>query len=222
MIGKNFIEYADRSMTLGVLIIVAAVASLSRFPAFTVQDRRLMLKGAAWLVCGFALTLWLPVRSSLYVVFPSVGFAIVTATMVSAIAARATPARALRIAAAGLLLPFLLLPIYWSRNIRWSELRVLSNETFRAIGEQSLASRTLVVLEDDLTTRTNFRNAFGTLFPEAAALYFGEHLQLWIDPPSLEVLGAEMQRPGAERVVTFRLIDGRIERDTTVAALPGR
>lgn len=100
VIGKNFIEYADRSMTLGVLMIAAAIAALGRLPVFTSEDKRVMLKGAAWLVCGFALTLWLPVRSSLYVVFPSVGFAIVTATMVSAIAARATAARALRVARA--------------------------------------------------------------------------------------------------------------------------
>jgi hypothetical protein len=214
VIGNNLLEYADRAMTFGVLTMALALVMLGCLPARTDHDTRLILKGSTWLVCGFALTLWLPVRSSLYVVFPSVGFAIVTAVVVSAAAAQATTARAraIRTATVGLVLPFLLLPVYWSRNVGWTELRALSTETFHAIEAEPLTSHTLVVLEDDLSTRANFRNTFGTLFPAAAALYFGAQVDLWIDPPSPEITSAAMQRPDAQRVATFRLVGGRVER----------
>jgi hypothetical protein len=222
VIGKNLVEYADRAMTFGVLTIALALVTFRRIPAFTDHDTRLMLKGSTWLVCAFALTLWLPVRSSLYVVFPSVGFALVTAVVVSAAAAQVTATRAIRAAALGLVLPFLLLPVYWSRNVRWTELRALSTETFQAIEAEGEASHTLVVLEDDLSTRANFRNTFGALFPEAAALYFGGQVDLWIDPPSPDMSVATIQRPDAQRVVTFRLIEGRVERTRSqVRSIPG-
>jgi hypothetical protein len=210
VIVKNFFEYADRSMTFGAIVTLAALAALGRLPAITGELQRRVLKGMAWLVCGFALTLWLPVRSSLYVVFPSVGFAMVVAAIASAAAAPGISTRAMRLAVVGLLLPFLALPLYWRRNDRWTALRALSNDTFRAIAAEPLAADTLVVLQDDMSTRTNFRNAFGTLFPEAAVLYFGTHLQLWIDPLPPEAAGAE--RPLTSRVAIFRLMDGRVVR----------
>ena len=210
LIGKNAIEYADRSMTFGVLVALATTIAVRRMPAFDALDRSRMLKGAAWMVCGFALTLWLPVRSSLYVVFPSVGFALALATVVRRIAATSPPATQWRLATAALLLPFVLLPIYWSRNVRWTELRTLTNETFAAIETEPLPPHTLVVLEDDLSTRANFRNAFGTMFPEAARLLLRRDVQLWIEPPPPEIASASVARPDAARVRTFRLIDGHV------------
>jgi hypothetical protein len=210
-IAKNLAEYADRAMTFGALVMLAAIVWLGRRPVLGPRDRRLIVKGAVWLVGGFALTLWLPVRSGLYAVFPSVGLALIAAVVVSAAAAQAPPARAMRLAAAALVLPFLLLPVYWSRNVRWSELRELSNDTFQAISMEPLTDGMLVVLEDDLSTRRNFRNAIGTLYPQAAAMHFGNRVALWIEPPSPEA-APNMQRPAADRVVTFRLIDGRIQR----------
>lgn len=207
---KNVLEYADRTMTFGMLVVVAALLALRRLPALDDADRTRILKGAAWAVCGFALTIWLPVRSSLYAVFPSVGFAMAAASVVRAAASRAPSPRQLRLAAAALLLPFLLLPVYWSRNVRWTELRELTTATFTAIHAQPLAATTLVVLEDDLSTRANLRNAFGVAFPEAGRLFLGSGVHLWIEPPPPEIVGY-FARPTADHVRTFRLVGGRIE-----------
>lgn len=217
VIVKNFIEYTDRSLSLGVAVTAAALAVLGRLPLFSESLQRHVLKGLAWLVLGFALTLWLPVRSSLYVVFPSIGVAIITASVVAAAAASGVPLRAMRLAVAGVLLPFLLVPVYWQRNDRWMGPRALSSETFRAITATPLPNRTLVVLEDDLSTRDNFRNTFGTLFPEAATLHFGDDLQFWIDPPAPEVVGV-LTRPESASVATFRLVNGRVERSPSQLA----
>ena len=85
--------------------------------------------GGAWLIGGFAATIWLPVRSSLLAVFPSVGLALAVGTLLAATARNAAPQRAWRVAVAGVILPFLLLPIYWQRNVRWTGLRDLSAAT---------------------------------------------------------------------------------------------
>jgi hypothetical protein len=165
--------------------------------------------GAVWLVCGFAATIWLPVRSSLYAVFPSVGFAVAAGALLTAIVRTAEPQRAWRLAVAGVALPFLLLPVYWQRNVRWTELRNLSTETIQAIQTQQAAGTTLVVLEDDLSTRANFRHVFGGLVPEAAELMF-DNVSLWIEPPPPEIDPAA--RPAASgRVVTLRLVEGRVQ-----------
>jgi hypothetical protein len=211
VIVKNIIEYADRSMTFGILVVTAALLGLGHLPTLEYADRARLMKGAIWLVCGFALTIWLPVRSSLYAVFPSVGFALAAASIVRAAAAAATPQRQRQLVSIGLLLPFLLLPIYWSRNLRWTELRELTNNTFTAIDSEPLAASTLIVLEDDLSTRANFRNAFGTMFPEAARLFLQSDVHLWIEPPPPELADSAIVRPAADRVRILRLTRGRIE-----------
>jgi hypothetical protein len=209
-VATNIIEYADRSMTLGTLLLIATVLALRRLPAPTTGEWRIVWMGAVWLVLGFAATIWLPVRSSLYAVFPSVGFALAVATLVTATVRHAEPLHAWRVAMAGLMLPFLLLPIYWQRNVRWTELRTLSTATIRAIQADALPRETLVVLEDDLSHRANFRHVFGPLLHEAAALHFDNRLALWIEPPPPEI--DQSARPShSAHVVTFRLVGGRVQ-----------
>jgi hypothetical protein len=208
-LADNLLEYADRSMTFSALVAVVGAIALGRLPRLNDGERRVALKGAAWLLGGFAVTLWLPVRSSLYAVLPSAGAALAAAAFASAMVRDSEPARARRVAAVALVLPFLLLPVYWSRNVRWTELRDLSNATIRAIQAGGLADGTLVVLEDDLSTRANFRHTFGGAFPEAALLCFYGRLRIWIEPPPPEAEGS--QKPAAPNgTVTFRLVGGRV------------
>jgi len=207
-VATNIVEYADRSMTLGVLLVIATAIALKRIPAPSSPEWRIVWMGGVWLVGGFAATIWLPVRSSLYAVFPSVGLALAVGTLLTATVRNAEPRRAWRAAIAGVMLPFLLLPIYWQRNVRWTELRNLSAATSKAIGSDAPGQR-VVVLEDDLSTRANFRHVFGGQLPEAAAVLFDD-VSLWIEPPPPEIEAAA--KPAATgRIVTFRLVNGRVE-----------
>ena len=215
-VATNIIEYADRSMTLGTLMLIAASLALRRLPDATAIEWRVVTMGAVWLVCGFAATIWLPVRSSLYAVFPSVGFALVVGCLLTAIVRNAEPRHAWRVAMAGLVLPFLLLPVYWQRNVRWTELRHLSTATIRAIQADALPRETLVVLEDDLSHRANFRHVFGALLYEAAALHFDNRLALWIEPPPPEI-DSSTRPVYSAHVVTFRLIEGKVAVKRTAA-----
>jgi hypothetical protein len=215
-VATNIFEYGDRSLTLAILVVGAGIIAFGGLPKLDRDDRRRVLMGALWWAGGFAVTIWLPIRSSLYVVFPSVGVALATGAILTAASRIASPQRAWRVVIAGMVLPFLLLPVYWQRNGRWTELRNLSSETIRTIQADHLAPQTLVVLEDDLSTRANFRNVFGALLPEASALIFPNQLSLWIEPPPPEI------EPGSKpantvRVVSYRLVNGRIE--SRVAAI---
>ena len=221
-VARNIFEYADRSATLAIGLVIAAMIAFRSAPNFEPEDHRRVLMGAVWLALGFAVTIWLPVRSSLYAVFPSIGVAIATGAIVTAITRRIDEGRAWRLAIAAMILPFLLLPVYWARNVRWTELRDLSNLTIRTIQHDNLAPQTLVVLEDDLSTRANFRNVFGALLPEAADVIFQNQLSLWIEPQPPELAG--LVRPAnAEHVRTYHLIDGRLQdRVADMATAPGR
>jgi hypothetical protein len=208
-VATNIVEYADRSMTLGVLVLIATMIAVKRAPSPTAREWRLVWMGSVWLILGFAATIWLPVRSSLYAVFPSVGLALGIATLLAATVRNAEPRRAWRLAIAGVILPFLLLPIYWQRNVRWTELRNLSAATIAAIRSDDVPGQRLVVLEDDLSTRANFRHVFGGQLPEAAALLFDD-LSLWIEPPPPEI-DVAAKPAGTGRITTFRLVAGRVE-----------
>jgi hypothetical protein len=209
-VATNIFEYADRSMTVALGVIIASMIAFATMPRLDRDDRRRLLMGAVWLIGGFAVTIWLPIRSSLYAVFPSVGVAILTGAVLTAVLRDANDQRAWRLATVMMVLPFLLLPVYWSRNVRWTELRDLSNVTIRAIQADNLAPHTLVVLEDDLSTRANFRNVFGALVPEASALIFRNQLSLWIEPPPPELTG--LTRPTqVTKTVSYRLMNGRVE-----------
>jgi len=216
-VATNIFEYADRSMTLAILVIIAAMIAFGASPRLDRDGRRHALIGASWLVLGFAVTIWLPIRSSLYAVFPSVGVAIATGAMLTAITRATTPRRAWRFAAAAMALPFLLLPIYWARNVRWTELRDLSSVTIKTIQQDHLSPQTLVVLEDDLSTRANFRHVFGALLPEATALIFKNELSIWIEPPPPELEGRS-KPPASGNVATYRLVGGRVEVKPSIAA----
>ena len=211
-VATNIFEYFDRSMTLAIGLILAAALGCGALPHLDRDDRRRVIFGAVWLVLGFAVTIWLPIRSSLYAVFPSVGVAIAAGAILTAIVRSASTQRAQRLAIAAIALPFLFLPVYWARNVRWMELRDLSNITIRAIQADNLAPHTLVVLEDDLSTRANFKNVFGALLPEATALIFQNELSLWIEPPPPEMAG--VTKPAGLNVVSYRLVNGRVESES--------
>jgi hypothetical protein len=212
LVAANVLQYADRSSTLAAASLLALFALVGRRPAIDEATRRLVVQGALWVALAFGVTVWLPVRSSLYAVWPSVGAALAASALAAALWPLARPRRQRAIVAGALMLPFLLWPVYRSRNVRWVELADLTRDTLRAVGAEAarIPVGALVVLRDDRSTRANFNNAFGTLYPEAAALAFGSRFDLWIDPPPVELQGVE--RPARPVAAAFALRGGRVAR----------
>lgn len=136
--------------------------------------------GLVWLAAGFAVTVTVPGRSSLYVIYPSVGTALM-AMAAGAALWRITPhSRRAALTGSIFLLPLFCLPIYWSRNARIAGEARLST-TALAFLAHALRERpdvTRVVVHEDPDAHPALRDAFGSAFPEAIALTTGRRIQV--------------------------------------------
>ena len=217
---KNLAEYADRSLTfsLAVTIIVAAIAG--SLPRLTRADRHVIAIGAIWLVSGFALTILLPTRSSLYVVLPSVGGALACAVISTAAWRRMAPARQARAALVALVVPVLLVPIYWRRNARWTDLANVSRDVvagFAALAGTAPSSWDVVVV-DDRTVRANIAAAIA--IPDAVELAIGRRPHVWLVPPPDDMETHDWVTPPPNPAAVLALRAGRIVRVPLVEWTP--
>ena len=191
-LAANILAYADRVGTTPLLALVVfwIAAGLPR-PGVDRERRGLVLKGLAWLSLGFAPTILLPVRSSLYAVMPSAGVVMVVAAVAEHLAASVRP-RVLARAAIVLLVSFAaLLPVYRLRNARYVQEAELSAAIVDELSRiaASTPSGGLVVIRDVRTARPTAEQAFGSLADRAAFLMTDGKLQVWIDPPPADLAG---------------------------------
>ena len=134
-----------------------------------------------WWLGMFAITIWLPVRSSLYAVCPSVAAAIAGAVLIERMrAAAARPRLPLEIVLAGLLV--VSIPLYQRRDDLRAEAARVSQRTLSAIEGDlpALPQVGIVVLHEDPEGHV-FREAFGDLATEALRTRFGREWDARID-----------------------------------------
>jgi len=212
-------EYLDRACTFSSLAVFVAVALAWRVPSFSPRERRLAVLALLWLIGGYALTLFLPVRSSLYACFPSAGVAIFAAALIDSIWMRSPAGAARRRLLAAIALPVLLVPVYWSRNERWVELADLGADTFAAVRqvvrETPDASHVPhLVFQDDRGTRRSLLNTYGALLPTAVTLAAGRPIPVWLEPPPDDWRGSDLVRPTPSQspIVRLTLRDERLVR----------
>jgi hypothetical protein len=174
LVGRNLLEYADRAGDLFLVLIgVFALATRTRWSNVSPAERRVVTFAALWIAAMYALTVFLPVRSSLYALLPSAGSALALGAIASA-AWRHDSGRYRRVAVALVILAAMLVPIYRSRNVRWVRLAELSEEVMRTIAADARGrSAGHVVLIDTPVERFNLASAFGNLLPEALRLRVG-------------------------------------------------
>jgi hypothetical protein len=208
---ENVLEYLDRSATTAAVVAVVALLIARRRPRVDPSARRVLAAMAIWTAGMFAITAWLPVRSSLYAVTPSVGPAIAAAA-IAAQAWASVPGRGRRLAmmAAAALLPLALWPVYHARNQRLANEARLSAEVMRTLSRHAYAARPLtgVVLVDDPRARPSLYHAFGSLLPDAAALAFGRPIPVSLDNTPEPNLSQPVPEDPATR--RFRLENGRL------------
>ena len=198
----NGLEYLDRACTFSAIVVIVAHLIAWRRPVLTPAIRRVLRLAAIWFAGSFALTIFVPNRSSLYALLPSVAPALVTGFLVQTLWDATVPAIHRRLAAAALVLPVLLLPVYWSRNARWVEIAELSSDTFAAIRRVTREHPDVnqLLFRDDRSSRRSLANAYDQLLPEAARLAAGRDIRAEID-------AGQPERGGAPRIV---LENGRI------------
>jgi hypothetical protein len=164
------------------------------------------------------LTLFLPVASSLYACFPSIGASIIAAEICCALWRRAQAHARLRAAAMGTMIVVALVPVYRARNHRWTDLADFSTSILAQLESATarLPDNAPVVMLDDRTKRVNLESAFGTLLNEAYLLKTGRSLAFWIEPPLTNAPLAGLQPPCSTCVAaTIQLRNGLLSEVTS-------
>jgi hypothetical protein len=212
---RNLAEYADRGATVCAIALALTAATYRRAPELDPRHRRLLAACAVWFAGGYVLTVFLPVRSSLYAVFPSIGAAIACGAVMEATMMRAAAQRGsmVRLAAvmAGLLLAFV--PTYRARNGRYVEPARFSARALHIIGRDSAAlpADGVIVLHDVEDPTSNFVGAFGTFASNAVRLHTRRNVNVWIDPPPGDWQLAGLRAPRPQEVSgAFAVERGRI------------
>jgi hypothetical protein len=227
MLVPNVLEYLDRGATFFGLIALTAWA-VYRPARFNVSSR-IVFASAAWFVGGYLLTIWIPVRSSLYAVFPSVGTALLCAGLIDALRSGRTmsgigpvarlngangtaptawrytqlPGDSWLAVALASLLAFV--PVYQQRNDRWVEPARLSARALEAMAASPPLTVTgMVVFEDEDAQFASFSDAFGDFAREA--VHEATHRGLGA---RIESGGTRWTGPVAAR---YKLTRGRIDR----------
>lgn len=210
---ENAYQYADRSATTPVLVFVLFWLVAGLPPVTAAADGRRRLKGAIWLLCGFAPTLLLPVRSSLYALFPSVGVVLILSDMADEAVSRLSRPAVNRAIAFLVLLFVGLFPVYKVRNRRYVREAELSATVLREVSRiaEEGSGRAVVVIRDVRDARPTAEQAFGGLAAEAAALVTDGRVRLWIDPPPSDLTGGVPPDP-AEIAAVLVVESGRVRR----------
>ena len=210
-IATNALQYLDRTATFAVVVALFwLLLTRSRLP-LTSRSKRVIVFATLWWAGTLAITVLLPVRSSLYACLPSVGVALVVAVSLTESFALVSIEAARRAVAAGLLLPFLLSPIYYSRARRSRMEAELSTTTLAAL--QQVATRlgpgTSVRLFDNRAERPSLTNPFGVSIQEAADLMISPRIAVWIEPPPDDAAVAGL-RPPSHFDLDLSLQNGKI------------
>jgi hypothetical protein len=205
----NLLEYADRSATSAALVTLAALLVARRRPVLDTAARRTLAGAAVWVAGLFAITVWLPVRSSLYAVTPAVGAALAAATIASVLWDGMPASRRRATGIAALVLPVLLWPVYHARNQRLANEARLSASAMATLtalrGTQPPVEA--IVLADDRAARPSLYHAFGSLAPDAVALALERPIPVSLDNTPEDLSRPVPEGPGTRR---FRLSDGSL------------
>jgi hypothetical protein len=202
----NAAAYVDRSVTVVAIAVCVAVALSRARPTLDEDARRLLAQCAVWWAGMLAITVLLPVRSSLYAVCPSVGAAIAGAMLIDRTGSGRPTRWCVEYALA--LAVLLAVPIYRMRNHPWVEGARVSQRTLSVIRADApaLPSNGKIRLVDDVGTISTFHNAFGDLASEAVQTALGG---AWTVEIATE---PEPCRNPSEFVAQYQLVRGRVVR----------
>jgi len=212
----NVAQYLDRGATVAAAATIAVWMAARHPGPFTRDERDVIGFGALWFASMYAITVFLPVRSSLYAVAPSIGSALVAAAFAGR-AWRDAPSRFARACTALVAIAALLVPVYRSRNhglVEPADLASQSLATIRDAVRRDPTVRDIAVI-DDASPRTavTLDSAFGALFPDAVHLFVG--------PDVRGTLATEVPHDAhAQLPLVFVLRGGRLVQRDVLRAQP--
>jgi hypothetical protein len=212
---SNLREYLDRSATFAAVVLVLfVIVGRPQRMSVGLAEREVLLLCAIWWVGSLAITMFLPVRSSLYACWPAVAAALGVAAVASHAWRLVDERRRLRTVFVGLAVPFLLWPVYHARNRALVREAELSTQTLSALQQvvQNRSAGIVVCLRDDRLHRPSLDSAFGGGLQAAADLVVRPHVSVWLDPPPVDAPIDLMTKP-AHVDVTLTLENGQLVRE---------
>jgi hypothetical protein len=221
-IARNIREYVDRAATFPASITLLAWLvlrpSADRRHTGSI-DRRRIACGLSWFAAGFAVTIFLPVRSSLYACLPSVGAAIVAGEICRCLWLRTAETRRAGALAAAAAVLIAAAAVHVVRADRWVALADFSTRTLDGLARltPALPPGSQIVVHDGSTDRVNVRNAFGAMLEDAYRLKTGRSLRIWMEPPLPDLVAAGVPAPCATCVALRLQVDQHGHVRTTAA-----
>ncbi len=199
-------------VTIGVwLFSRASFARLRQSDHFS-----LILPATIWLAGSLALTMWLPVRSRLYLGLPAVGACLAAAALCSAMWSWSSRASQRAMLVAGLAGVAALTPIHLRGAREWTARNNFAATVLHDLGTLTagLPRDSRVVLADDRNdVHGNLASVFGTMANDAGRMAAGRAIEVWIEPapPHADAVGLRAFCPECP-AVRLSLIDGRLRR----------
>jgi hypothetical protein len=111
LVIRNAAEYLDRGATWAAIAGVLVFLVAPRGTSLNDDERRVIRFGVVWFALMFAITVFVPIRSSLYAVAPSIGSALAAGALASR-ARRAAPHRFALVCTALIACVAVLIPVY--------------------------------------------------------------------------------------------------------------
>ncbi|MCY3847099.1 MAG: hypothetical protein OXH69_26565, partial [Acidobacteria bacterium] len=211
----NALSYLDRGATLAASFVLLLAAAAWIVPRPSAEQRRWVLLGLVWMLGGYALAVFLPVRSSLYAVGPAAGASLAGAALVTALWDGGGRAARCRAVLAGAFALAIAVPIHWARLDEWVDSARLSTRVLDRLAPvvATLPAEGVIRLDDDRGRRINLDAAFGTLIETAVLVRTGRRQPVWIEPPPIDWQLAGLVPPREEDVVVrFALQDDDLVR----------
>ncbi len=201
---ENGLHYLDRAGTSTLILLLLTSMAYRTLTPWRRLDHSRLLMAATWFVAGLGLTIAVPVRSSLYVVFPSVAAAILYAACVESCRSSNTSNRDPRLIAV-LAAVLLLIRAYGIRNDRYVEPARVSTRAFHAIRDApaALDSARAVRFIHEPTRFSNFSAGFAKAEAHALKVYTGR------DMPG-QVVPTEGAGGAPPYTLIVRLANGRV------------
>jgi hypothetical protein len=185
-IASNALEYIDRLGTTSILVVIGAVAALGWPAVWPANIRRLFIASLLWIAGGLGLTLFLPVRSDLYALLPSIGAVVAAGAVCDAAWQSATIQRRRIALVLAIIAPLALSPIYYLRTSRWLEMAQLSTSVLTDLDVQTRQHSDIdrVILGDDRGNdrrrRANLDSTFGNFLPLAFEFWTGRGMDITV------------------------------------------
>jgi hypothetical protein len=180
LVLRNLREYLDRAGTVAILVSVIMLIAArvwgrrSERTGLNDAERRVLVWAAIWVPACFALTLFLPLRSSLYVVLPSAGAALAAGAVASR-TMRLAPVAFTRVGIALIVVALGCVPVYRARNGGMVRQAALASRTMTAIGQETPRHPQggIVAFIDNRAAETTFDASFGGAVDDAVVIMNG-------------------------------------------------